>query len=64
MNIGEIQQILDRHKCCYELISQDKPILSAADAKQYYPIEKAAPMLVLQSERACLAVLCLFSMVN
>ena len=47
MNIGEIQQILDLHKCCYELIAQDKPILSAADAKQYYPIEKAAPMLVL-----------------
>lgn len=60
MNICEIQQILDLHKCCYELIAQDKPILSAAYAKQYYPIEKAAPMLVLQSEKGLLGCIVSF----
>ena len=51
MDMSEIQQFLNLHKSCYELLVKDKPILSVADAKQYYPIEKAAPVFVLQSEK-------------
>ena len=34
----------------YEIISQEKPILSVSDAEGYYPIEKSAPTFILQTE--------------
>lgn len=45
MNLKNILEDYD-----YELIKQDKPILSAKDAEGYYPVEKAAPTFVLETE--------------
>lgn len=38
----------------YEIIRQEKPIRSAADAEGYYPLEKSAPTFVLQTENGLL----------
>lgn len=45
-----IEEILSIGNIQYEIIQQDKPILSALDAEGYYAIEKSAPTFVLQSE--------------
>ena len=34
----------------YEIISQERPILSVSNAEGYYPIEKSAPTFILQTE--------------
>ena len=50
MDIKEIEKLLTSGNIQYEVIQQDKPILSALDAEGYYPIEKTAPTFVLQTE--------------
>ena len=50
MTVKEIEMILCENNADFELLKQDKPILSAADAAKYYPVEKAAPTFVLQTE--------------
>ena len=62
MTINELKAVLDAAECRYELIQQDKPILSATDAEGIYPIEKAAPTFVLQTEYGLIG--CIVSMQN
>ena len=62
MNISEIKEVLDEASCCYEIIEQDKPILSALDAVGFYPVEKSAPTFVLQTENGLIG--CITSMQN
>ena len=62
MTISEIKEVLDEANCCYEIIEQDKPILSALDAEGFYPVEKAAPTYVLQTENGLIG--CITSMQN
>lgn len=50
MTVKEIEAFLRENNADFELLEQDKPILSAADAAEYYPAEKAAPTFVLQTE--------------
>ena len=50
MTVKEIEVFLRENNADFELLQQDKPILSAADAAAYYPVEKAAPTFVLQTE--------------
>lgn len=50
MTARELETFLRENHADFELLRQDRPILSAADAAEYYPPEKAAPMLVLQTE--------------
>ncbi len=50
MTAKEIEVFLRKNSADFELLKQDKPILSAADAAEYYPVEKAAPTFVLQTE--------------
>ena len=47
----DLCQALDGLHAGYRILRQDRPILSAADAAGYYPLEKAAPAFVLQTER-------------
>ena len=59
MEIKEIEKLLTSRNIQYEVIQQDKPILSALDAEGYYPVEKSAPTFVLQTENGligCMAV--------
>lgn len=49
MTINEIKKDLDEAGCSYEIIEQDKPILSVSDAESFYPVEKSAPTFVLQT---------------
>lgn len=62
MTICELKTILDTAVCCYEIIQQDKPILSAKDAEGIYPVEKSAPTFVLQTEHGLIG--CITSMQN
>lgn len=50
MNISELEKLLVENNADFQLLKQDKPILSASDAAEYYPPEKAAPTFVLQTE--------------
>ena len=50
MKAKEIEAFLRENEAEFELLKQDKPILSVADAAAYYPVEKAAPTFVLQTE--------------
>ena len=36
MSISKLRSVLDAAECCYEIIQQDKPILSAMDAEGIY----------------------------
>ena len=36
MTICEMKEVLDEMNCCYEIIEQDKPILSSLDAEGVY----------------------------
>ena len=62
MTINELKAVLDAAECRYEVIQQDKPILSATDAEGIYPVEKSAPTFVLQSEQGLIG--CIVSMQN
>lgn len=50
MTVNEIEAFLRENNADFELLRQDKPILSAADAAGYYPVEKSAPTFVLQTD--------------
>ena len=62
MTITEIKKVLDESSCCYEIIEQDKPILSVLDAERFYPVEKSAPTFVLQTENGLIG--CITSIQN
>lgn len=62
MDIKEIEEYLKEKNIQYEIIQQDKPILSALDAEGYYPIEKSAPTFVLQTENGFIG--CIVSFQN
>ena len=62
MTINELKAVLDAAECRYEVIQQDKPILSAIDAEGIYPVEKSAPTFVLHSEQGLIG--CIVSMQN
>ena len=62
MTVSEIKEVLDEANCCYEIIEQDKPILSVSNAESFYPVEKSAPTFVLQTENGLIG--CITSMQN
>lgn len=62
MTINEIKEILEKAGCSYEIIKQNKPILSVSDAENFYPVEKSAPTFVLQTEDGLIG--CITSMQN
>ena len=62
MDIKEIETYLKERNIQYEIIRQDKPILSALDAEGYYPVEKSAPTFVLQTENGLIG--CITSIQN
>lgn len=62
MDIKEIETYLKAKNIQYEIIRQDKPILSALDAEGYYPVEKSAPTFVLQTEKGLIG--CITSIQN
>ena len=39
----------------FEVIQQDKPILSVQDAREYYDVEKIAPVFILQTDNQLIA---------
>ncbi len=51
MRVDEIEAFLKANHADFELLRQEKPIRSAADAAGYYPVAQAAPMFVLQTEQ-------------
>ena len=62
MDIKEIEEYLKEKNIQYEIIQQDKPILSALDAEGYYTIEKSAHTFVLQTENGFIG--CIVSFQN
>lgn len=53
--INELEEFLQRHRSNFELIEQNKPILSALDAQAYYPVKQSAPTFILESDKGLLA---------
>ena len=62
MTLVELKEALSKSDVRYELIRQDKPILSAKDAEGIYPFEKAAPTFILQTEQGLIG--CITSVQN
>lgn len=54
-SVEELRSYLENKKADFELIKQDKPILSAKDAEGYYEVEKSAPTFILDSEDGLIA---------
>lgn len=48
-SVQELERVLREAGADFQLIHQDAPILSAADAAPYYDVQKAAPTFILQS---------------
>ncbi|WP_195985489.1 YbaK/EbsC family protein [Clostridium sp. D33t1_170424_F3] len=53
--VFDLERLLTEAQANFRLIRQDKPILSAQDAQEYYDVEKLAPTLILQTENGLLA---------
>lgn len=62
MDRREMEEFLSSKSIYYEIIRQDRPILSTMDAEEYYPIEKSAPVFVLQTENGLIG--CMVSFQN
>lgn len=62
MDKKEIENILSVGNIQYEIIRQNKPIWSVSDAEGYYPVEKSAPVFVLQTENGLIG--CIVSFQN
>lgn len=60
MDIIELEKLLKSKNLQFEIIQQDKPILSAQDAEGYYPVEKSAPTFVLQTENGLIGCIASF----
>lgn len=58
-SVEELEARLKQEGAAFELIRQNAPIRSAKEAEPYYDVRKAAPTLVLQSDRGLIA--CIFS---
>ena len=56
--VEELRALLIRERADFELIRQAAPILSAKDAEPYYDVARAAPALVLQSDRGLTVCVC------
>lgn len=54
-SLQELEHLLRNAGAKFDLINQNKPILSVKDAEEYYDIEKAAPTFILESEEGMLA---------
>lgn len=54
-SVQELEAVLRRAPADFELIRQEAPILSAADAAPYYDVRKAAPTFILQTEGGLIA---------
>lgn len=54
-SVQELENLLNAAGADFQLIRQEVPILSAADAGPYYDVQKAAPTFILQSDRGLIA---------
>ena len=55
MEISELSSMLSRQGVDFEIIRHEMPIMSLSDASRYFPVEKSAPVLVVQTERGLIA---------
>lgn len=60
MTLPTLEALLRSEGADFELIRQDRPILTVQDAETYYPVEQSAPSFVLQANDGL--VLCIASM--
>lgn len=49
--IQELNVYLEKRKADFEIIKNETPILTTQDAKEYFDIDLAAPVLIVQSEQ-------------
>lgn len=56
MTISEMKEVLDEANCCYEIIEQDKPILSVLDAESFILQKSQHQHLFCKQKMALLAV--------
>lgn len=56
MDIKSLIELLRNQATDFEIIEQNEPIVTLADAAKYFPIEKAVPTLVAQTEKGLVAL--------
>jgi len=56
VDIKNLIELLRSRAIVFEIIEQDKPIITLTDAARYFPIEKAVPTLVAQTDRGLVAL--------
>lgn len=56
MDIKSLIELLRNQAIDFEIIEQNEPIVTLADAAKYFPIEKAVPSLVAQTEKGLVAL--------
>ena len=57
LSIQELDNYLKSSGADYEILEHDKPILTTQDAKQYFDTDRAAPVLVVQTERGLMILI-------
>ena len=57
LSIQELDNYLKSNGADYEILEHDKPILTTQDAKQYFDTDRAAPVLVVQTERGLILLI-------
>ena len=57
MNLNELQSFLIDNSADFEIIKHDKPIIKTSDAAQYFDVNKAAPVLIIETEHEMVAVI-------
>lgn len=55
LTMDELEALLSGAGANFQLIEQDTPILSTADANKYVDIDKAAPTFILENENGLMA---------
>ena len=57
LSIRELDDYLKSSGADYEILKHDKPILTTQDANQYFDTDRAAPVLVVQTERGLMILI-------
>ncbi len=55
LSLLELQDFLENNAADFEMILHDKPIISTQDAAQYFDLEKASPVFIMETEQGFLA---------
>lgn len=56
----ELNEFLQMHDCCFEILKHTTPVISTQDAATYFDINKAAPTFIMDTEQGLVAFIVSF----